>query len=1015
MNEERFNLTALALRYRQITLFFILAIAIAGASAYFKLGQREDPDFTFRAMVIRAVWPGATAEQMDAQVTDRIERKLQEVPYYKWTRSFSKPGETTVILELLDTAPSKEVPHIWYQVRKKMGDIKTSLPSETLGPFFNDEFGDVFGSIYAFTGEGYSLAELKKIVEDVRQRLVRVPNIAKIELIGAQSEKIFLDISPQKLAVFNLDANTLIAQLSAQNLVTPAGSIEGGQMQLPVRVSGQLLNLQAVRELPVQVAGRTLRLGDLAEVRRGFSHPPAPGEYSMRFQGQPAIGLAIAMKSDGDVLKLGEDLKTSMSEIEKALPAGVRFGQVSDQPKIVKNAVGTFTQSLVEAILIVLAVSFLSLGVRTGLVVALTIPFVIAATFLAMQYFKIDLHRISTGALIIALGLLVDDAIIAVEMMARKLEEGLSKLQAATYAYTSTAFPMLTGTLIMAAGFLPIATAKSATGEYTIAIFQVVVIALLISWLAAVVVTPMLGMLLLKDKMQGHHDVFDTRFYRGLRGAVAWCIHHKWLTIALTVATLVIGGMGMGLTQKQFFPTSDRSEFLVELWLPEGASVSATEAEAKRVEAILANDKDVQSYVTYVGNGSPRFYLSLDQQLLRTNFAQIIGLTKDSKTAIAVKSRLQAAFEREFPNVRGRAFLVPLGPPVNYPIIFRVIGADMDALKNIAEQVAEKIRQNPHTRNVNVDWGDRVPALKVQIDQDKARALGVNTATISRTLGSAVTGGSIGTYREGDQLLDLVLRAPQALRQDPAQLGEMMIASSTGRFVPLKQVASIQTVLEEPIIWRRSRELTLTARADIVAGVQAPDVAMQIDPTLADIRKTLAPGTRIEVGGAYEENVKAQSSIGAGVPFAFALVFTMLMLQLRTFSASLMVLITFPLGIIGVAAALLIFNQPLGFVANLGIIALAGMIMRNTVILVQQIEHNKESGMPQTEAILDASIRRFRPISLTAAAAVLAMVPLARSILWGPMAYAIMGGLIVATLLTVLFVPALYSAWYRKA
>jgi multidrug efflux pump len=1033
-DQSNFNLTALALRNQQVTLFFILVIAIAGISAYFKLGQREDPDFTFRAMVIRTIWPGATTEQVDQQITDRLEKKLQEVPYYKWTRTYSKPGESLVILELVDTAPRSEVPQIWYQVRKKLGDIKQSLPAEALGPFYNDEFGDVFGSIYAFTGEGYSLAEIKEQVENTRQQLMRIPNISKIELIGTQSEKIFIDISSQKLALLFLDANQIINQLTAQNVIAPAGTIEGQQVQLPVRVSGQFDSVETIRNMPLQVAGKTLRLSDIGHVYRGYSSPPATGEYAMRYQGKPAIGLAISMKSDGDVLKLGDDLKREMALIAQNLPAGISFGQVSDQPRIVKQAVGEFTSSLVEAILIVLAVSFLSLGVRTGLVVALTIPFVMGATFLAMRYFNIDLHRISTGALIIALGLLVDDAIIAVEMMARKIEEGFSKFNAATYAYTSTAFPMLTGTLIMAAGFLPIATAKSTTGEYTIAIFQVVTIALLISWLAAVIVTPMLGMLILVDrdhqpnrfmaaaakflrlKPAVHHDedsVFDTRFYRGLRSLITTCIRFRWVTIAVTIGLFVLGGIGMGLTQKQFFPTSDRAEFIVEMWLPEGASFTATEREAKRLEAILATNKDIQSYVTYIGNGSPRFFLSLDQQLLRSNFAQIIGLTADVKAAEATVKFLEAKFAAEFPDVRGRVYRVPLGPPVNYPIQFRVMGSDIAALKATAELVTAKIRANPATANANVDWGDRVPALRVQIDQDKARALGVNSQAVARTLGSAVSGGSIGQLRESDKLIDVVLRSPQADRQNPAALAQLLVATSSGRFVPIGQFATVETVLEEPIVWRRSRELSLTARADLLPGFQAPDIAMQINPTLDEIRAKLPPGIRVEIGGAFEENVKAQASINAGGPFALALVTMLLMLQLRRFSTTFMVLLTAPLGIIGVAAALLAANKPLGFVAFLGVIALAGMIMRNTVILVEQIQQNQAAGSSPFDAILEAAIRRFRPICLTAAAAVFAMVPLARSVLWGPMAYAIMGGLVVATVLTVLFVPALYATWNR--
>ena len=1016
MDENRFNLSAAALKHRELTLFFLLAIALGGIGAYFQLGQREDPDFAFRAMVIRTLWPGATAEQVDRQITDRIEKKLQEVPYYKFTRSHSKPGESLIILELQDTSKPKDVPAIWYQVRKKVSDIRATLPAEAIGPFFNDEFGDVFGSIYAFTADGFTHSELRDYVERVRQELLRLPNVAKIELLGVQEDKIYIELSTKKLASLGIDPALIAQALAAQNAIVSPGSVETRDSSVALRVSGQLDSVAAVAGLLLRVAGpggaQTLRLGDIATVTRAYVDPPVA---KIRFGGKEAIALAVSMIANGDVLRLGRDLKDKMTRIKASLPVGIEFAQVSDQPAVVKNAVGEFMASLLEAVAIVLVVSFLSLGMRTGLVVALTIPLVLAATFLAMRFFGIDLHRISTGALIISLGLLVDDAMIAVEMMARKLEEGFDMLRAATFAYTSTAFPMLSGTIVTAAGFLPIATAKSTTGEYTFGIFAVTTMALLISWFAAVIATPFIGSYLLKEHKpeEGLRDVFNKPFYTRLRAIIDWCIAQRKTVIVATALTFVLGVLGMGLTEKQFFPSSNRTEVLVELWLPEGSSITATEREAVRLEALLAQDPDVATYVSYVGNGSPRFFLSLDQQLFRANFAQLVVLTKDLAGRERVVERLRKAMDNDFPGIRGRINRVPLGPPVTYPVQFRVIGADTAQLKAIAERVAGRVRANTHTHDVNFDWGDRVLALHVEVDQEKARALGVSSHSVARSTAAVISGVPLGLYRENDRLIEVLLRAPAAERGTLEALAETSVLTASGRAVPLEQVATISTAMEEPIIWRRARELTLTVRADIDDRVQAPEVSVAIDRTLGDIRASLPAGYRIEIGGAFEENLKAESSIAAGMPLLVVVILGMLMLQLKSFSRTFMVVLTAPLGVVGVAFALLVFRQPFGFVALLGVIALAGMIMRNSVILVDQIEQDIAAGAPEWLAIREATVRRFRPIVLTAAAAVLAMIPLARSVLWGPMAFAIMGGLIIATMLTLLFLPALYAAWFR--
>ena len=1013
MGENRFNLSAAALRHRELTLFFILAIAIGGVLAFFKLGQREDPDFAFRAMVVRTLWPGATAEQVDRQVTDRIEKKLQETPHFKWTRSYSKPGESLILVELLDTAAPRDVPDIWYQVRKKVGDIQFTLPAEVIGPFFNDEFGDVFGSIYAFTADGFTHSELRNHVERARQALLRLPNVAKIELVGVQDDKIFVELSTKRLASLGIDPNAIGQALQVQNAVVSPGSVETRDSAVSLRVTGQLDSVRAVSNLLLRANGQTLRLGDIASVTRGYADPPI--SY-MRSRGKPAIGLAVSMIATGDVLQLGADLKAAMARLKAGLPLGIEFEQVSDQPAVVKDSVGEFMRSLLEAVGIVLVVSFLSLGARTGLVVALTIPLVLAATFLAMRFFAIDLHRISTGALIISLGLLVDDAMIAVEMMARKLEEGFDKVRAATFAYTSTALPMLSGTIITAAGFLPIATAKSTTGEYTFAIFAVTTIALIISWFAAVTVTPFLGAWLLKEhKLAGetHHDVYSTPFYARLRTLIDWCIARRKTVLVATGLTFALGVAGMGLTEKQFFPSSNRVELMIELWLPEGASITATGREAARMEGKLSADPDVASYVTYVGNGSPRFFLSLEQQLFRANYAHLIVLTKGIPGRERVVERVRKVLESEFPGIRGRINRVPLGPPVNYPIQFRVMGPDAKVLKPLAELVAEKVRENPNALDVNLDWGDRVLALKVEVDQEKAKALGATSQGVARATAAVVSGVPLGQYRENDRIIDVLLRAPANERGTLESLAELSVPTASGRTVPLAQVATLTESLEEPIIWRRSRELTLTVRADIVDGVQAPDVSVAIDKTLGEVKAKLPSGYRVEAGGSFEENLKAERSIAAGLPMVAAVILAMLMIQLKSFSRTFMVVLTAPLGVVGVALALLVFRQPFGFVALLGVIALAGMIMRNSVILVDQIEQDVRAGHPVWTAIRESAVRRFRPIVLTAAAAVLAMIPLTRSVLWGPMAYSIMGGLIVATVLTLVFVPALYATWFR--
>ena len=1006
---DKFNLTAIALRQRQLTWFFIAVVAIAGITSYFQLGQREDPKFTFRSMVIHTLWPGATTYQVDQEVTKRIVKKLQEIPYYKEAFSYSRNGESTVILRLYDTAPPKEVPEIWYQVRKKIGDIRHTLPAGIEGPSFNDEFGDVFGSIYAFTGDGYSLEELRKYAELAQKNLMNLPDVAKVDLVGVQPQQIQITVSNQRLATLGISPLAIAQAIRKQNIVQDAGVLRTADFSVPLRVEGNFTSLDQVRDLPLDIKGRTLRLGDIATVRRGYLDPP---QVLMRYAGKPAIGIAISMKKRGDVLRLGRDLKRKMQALKSQLPVGISFARVSDQPQVVKKAVGEFMRSFLEAVAIVLLVSFVSLGLRAGMVVAVTIPLVVAATFWLMHIFKIDLHRISTGALIIALGLLVDDAMIVVEMMVRKLEEGYDRLRAATFAYSATVFPMLAGTLVTISGFLPIGTAKSATGEYTFAMFSVVGLALITSWVAAIFVTPLAGFHLLKSHAGHGHEIFDTPFYRKLRSLIEWCLRNRKKVLLGTLLAFLLGIGGMSLTEKQFFPSSNRLEILVEIWLPGGSSIQATEHESERVARLLKNDKDVASYVTYVGYGSPRFFLSLNQQLYRPNFSQMVVLTHDMKARDRVVERLRR-LTAGFAGVRIRAYPVPLGPPVTYPVEFRVLGDNLATVKRFGDKVAAVMRTDSRLRDVHPDWGVQSPTLRIVVDQDRARAAGVSSGDIARTLRMVTDGLTVGQYREGDQLRDIILRSPAGERAHLDQIGAVNIPSSHGGSVPLRQVAHLAYVLEDPILWRKDRNYSMSVRADVISGVQATDVGMALNKKMNVLRKQLPAGYTIEPGGDLDANATAQSSIVAGVPMMLGVILSVLMLQLKSLSRTMMVVVTAPLGIIGVALALLIFHKPFGFVAMLGTIALGGMIMRNTVILIDQIRQDRESGLPAWDAIRESAVRRFRPIMLTAAAAMLAMIPLTRSVLWGPMAFAIMGGLLVATLLTILFVPALYAAWLR--
>ena len=1007
------NVSEWALEHQSLVLFFMLALAAAGLFSYFKLGQAEDPDFTFKVMVVRAIWPGASPAEMEEQVTERLEKKLQETPYLDNLRSYTKTGETTIFVTLKDSTPPREVAGVWYQVRKKIGDIHQSLPTGVFGPFFNDEFGDVFGNLYAFTGDGFSYAELKDYAEDVRRAILRVPNVAKAELLGEQEEKIYVEISHRKLANLGIDPLSIFNVLREQNAMTPAGSIDTKSDRMYLRISGSFDSVESIREIGIQANGRLFRLGDIARVYRGYTDPPV---QKVRYMGQEAVGLAVSMAKGGDIIQLGKDLGAEFDRIKRDLPVGVEIHQYSNQPEVVSRSVDEFMKTLLEAVVIVLAVSFFSLGFRTGLVVALSIPLVLGVTFLMMKLYGIDLQRISLGALIIALGLLVDDAIISVEMMATKMEQGLDRVKAASFAYTSTAFPMLTGTLITAAGFMPVGFAKSSAGEYTFSIFAVVTIALLVSWVVAVLFTPYLGYKLLPD-YKPHpdhgHDVYQKPFYRRFRRLVTWCVTWRKTVILITVAVFAVSMFGFRFVQQQFFPSSNRPELIIDLWLPQGASFQATEAQVKRFEDKIKGDPSVINYVAYVGNGSPRFYLPLDQQLAQANFAQFVVVTRDNVAREVLYDKYSRILESEFSLLRGRVNRLENGPPVGYPVQFRVVGADIPTVRKIALEVAAIMRSHPNTQNVHLDWNEQVKHLRLEIDQNKARVIGVSSQGLSLVMNSILTGYSITQYREKDELIEVLARAESAERIDPGRIGEINVATQSGKWIPLAQIATIEYGFEEGIIWRRNRQHTVTVRGDIRGDVQAPVVSTQVDPKLNALRAKLPPGYRIDMGGAIEESAKGENSIIEVMPMMLIAVLTLLMIQLQSFQKTFMVLLTSPLGLIGVAFILLTWNVPFGFVANLGVIALFGMIMRNSVILVDQIEQDIRSGHSRWDAIIEATVRRFRPIVLTALAAALAMIPLSRSNFWGPMAVAIMGGLISATVLTLLFVPALYAAWFR--
>ena len=1033
----KFNLSEWALKNKGIVLYFMLLLGIVGIMSYSKLSQSEDPPFTFKVMVVQTYWPGATAKEVSTLVTDRIEKELMTTGQYDRIMAYSRPGESLVTFVAKDSLPSSQIPDVWYNVRKKVNDVRSQLPSGVQGPFFNDEFGDTFGNIYVLTGKDFDYAVMKEYADRLQLQLQRVKDVSKVNLVGLQDQKIWIELSNTKAVQLGVPVTAIQEAIQKQNDMAGAGFFETGTDRIQIRVSGHLHSVDDLKKMPLLVGDKTIQLGDVAEVYRGFSEPAQP---RMRFMGENGIGIAVSMRKGGDIIALGKNLETEFTSLQKSLPLGMKLQKVSDQPVAVQRSIQEFLKVLAEAVIIVLLVSFFSLGFRTGLVVALSIPLVLAMTFAGMSLFDVGLHKISLGALILALGLLVDDAIIAVEMMAIKMEQGYSRLKAAGFAWQTTAFPMLTGTLITAAGFLPIATAQSGTGEYTRSIFQVVTIALIVSWIAAVLFVPYLGEKLLPDftkqnqqaawylrlwaslrkqpapvvESHGqHHDPYQSKFYQSFRHIVEICITYRKTVIAITVGIFVLSVAMFKLVPQQFFPPSNRAEILVDLKLEEGASLTATEQAVHKVEQFLSKQKGIDNYVAYVGTGSPRFYLPLDQQLPQASFAQFVVLASSLDDRDEIRRSLDKQIKQLLPQVSTRVSLLENGPPVGYPLQYRVSGEDLSTVRQWAQKVAKVLSEDPNTTNVHLDWGEPSKIIAIEIDQDRARQMGVSSVDLANFLNASVTGAVMNQYREKRELIEIRLRGDKSERVEVASLASLAVPTTKGTTVPLAQIAKIESRFEEGLIWHRNRLPTITVRADIRTNLQPATVVQQLADKMQALRADLPNGYLVEVGGTVEESAKGQNSVNAGMPLFLAVVMTLLMIQLRSMSRATIVLLTAPLGLIGVVAFLLLFNKPFGFVAMLGTIALSGMIMRNSLILIDQIEQDIQAGHEPWDAVIGATMRRFRPIVLTALAAVLAMIPLSRSIFFGPMAVAIMGGLIVATLLTLFFLPALYAAWFK--
>lgn len=1009
---KNFNLTELAFRHKEFVYFTIAMIFLAGIFSYRQLGRMEDPDFVIRQMVVSVAWPGASAREIEEQVTDKIEKKLQDTPGVDYLKSFSRPGQSIIYVILKESTPEKDVRPTWMEVRNMVNDIKSSLPSGVIGPFFNDRFDDVFGSIYALTGDGFSYEDLRVHAETIRRTLLGIPNVKKVQLVGVQPEKIFIEMESGKLSQMGIDPNLLIAAIKTQNAMAASGMVETSSDNVYLRVSGMFESIDNVRKIPVRAAGRTFRLGDIATVTRGFVDPPDP---MMFFNGKPAIGIALSMDKGGNILKLGEDLEKTIERIKTDLPLGLEIGQVSNQPDIVEDSIGEFIKSLLEAVVIVLIVSFVSLGLRSGIVVALCIPLVLAGVFACMKIGGIDLHKVSLGALIISLGLLVDDAIIAIEMMSVKLEQGWSRYDAACYAYTATALPMLTGTLITCAGFIPIGFAKGNAAEFSSSLFTVITMALLLSWVVSVVVTPLLGYKLIKLKPNHDpaHNAYDSKFYRGFRRILTNCLNQRKLVLIVTAACFVGSLFLFTMIRQEFFPPSLRKEIIVEMTLPEGSTVRATEAQAALFAKEFENDPDLASYSYHVGEGAPRFVLTSEPTLPNTNYAQFIFVAKDLSSRNRLNEKANTILAEKFSEVRSHVKLLQTGPPSPYPVMLRVSGVDHAKTREIAQKVGAVMVAKPYLSDVNFDWNEKDKIMRLAVDQDKARMLGIDNQTLATSLQMQLSGAAIAEFRQADKTVAIVFRMNPQDRKDLSRVKDLPIHIGGGKFVPLSQIAKISYDSEEGLIWRRNLKPTITVQAEIKNGMTGNDATHKIYDELTALRESLPPGYRIDIGGSLENSAKSIGYLLQPVPIMILIIVFLLMLQLQRVSLMILTLLTAPLGIIGVTLLMLVTFKPLGFVAELGILALGGMIIRNSVILIDQIEKHIADGQAPWDAIIDSAILRFRPIMLTAAAAILGMVPLIPSTFWGPMAIAIAGGLFGATILTLLVLPVMYATWFK--
>ena len=1020
-----FNLSRWAVTHPAFVTFLILACSLAGLQAYLQMGRAEDPSFTIKTGVVSAAWPGSTSQEMQEQVADIVEAKLRQTPYLDFLQTYCLPDRMLTLVQLKDSVPTGLVPDIWYQVRKKLGDIKNNLPQGVIGPEVNDEYGDVYSALYGFHGQDFAPAELKRMCESARKRLLRLADVEKVDIIGDQAERIYVEFSHQKLATLGIAPQQIFESVQKQNAMVRAGSIDTTTDRIHVRVSRNFDSIEQIRAVPVQANGRVFLLGDIAEVTRGYEDP---ARYMVRYNGQPAVVLGVVMSKGGNVLQLGESLNKELEIIREQVPVGVSIGNIAFQPNVVEESVGEFLRSFIEALIIVLVVSFLSLGFRTGIVVALSVPLVLSISLVVMNSIGMNLDRISLGALILALGLLVDDAIIAVEMMAVKMEEGWGRVEAATYAWTSTAFPMLSGTLITVVGFLPVGFARSSSGEYAGGIFWVVGITLIASWFVAVFFTPHLGVVLLpnfhKKKGEEHHVPFQSAFHRTLRAIVRICVRRPLYVVAVTLVMFAGALFGFTRLQQQFFPLSSRAELIVDVRMNEGSSIEATNRMMSQIEELVrpnlmavASEKAplVEHFTSYVGAGSARFFLALNPDLPNPSFAKLVIQTTGVPAREAMRAKLKSKFERDpaFSDASLRVMRLDFGPPVGFPVQFRVLGPDAKVVRRIAGEVREVMRAEPAALDVNLEWDEQAKSIHVDIDQDRARLIGLSPQEIELALQTHLSGTTISQYREGTETIQIVARAVKSDRLNVEQFSDMTLFTQTGIAVPLSQVGKIRAGLEEPIVWRRNQERSLSVRCDIADGAQAPDISAKVETALAPLRSELPPGYRIEAGGAIEESKKANVALFALFPLMILLMLILLMSQVHSFKKMILIFGIAPLGLIGAVAFLHLFHAPFGFVALLGVIALAGMDMRNSVILVDQIEQDTKSGLSEWDAVIESSVRRARPVILTAATAILAMIPLTRSVFWGPMAIAIMGGLSLATFLTLINLPALYVLLFR--